>query len=387
MRARRLAALAIVVPLSAVVPACRRAAKPAPAAQGSVAPAPAPAPMTADASPIAVAVDARAELMAILFRLAGAPEAARAYDTPYRRAVDEHFAPFADHAAVQGTFALRNQHGLGHDAPYAFALQLDPTTFEYRGPARGLPEGLDDRWQGLDLPKYGAEVAKFARESGLVVFLEGQGARLRRTEAPLREALAGAKVVPYFEAIFGATTRGSVHATPGLLTGPMAYGVHATRPDGAVERMQVMFLEDVDEEGAPRPTLRTREYLVHELGHAYVNPLVEANLARLTEAFGPIVARPAVAAAMRAQAYPDAKIVAQESIVRALQILWLRANADAASSARSLAEQQKLGFRWTEALVAALEEARARQGGKLGPDAIVATTREAIVAWDRAHPE
>ncbi len=83
----------------------------APAAAGDAAPAP------AAGGAVRVTVDPRIELISILERLAGGQEYSQGFPSPYRDAVDAHFASFRDHAAVALTKKLRDEHGIAFNAP------------------------------------------------------------------------------------------------------------------------------------------------------------------------------------------------------------------------------------------------------------------------------
>jgi hypothetical protein len=359
--------------------ACQRGAPP-----GASSPAAAPAAGAAAApGPVAlsVAVDPRVELVTLLFRIAGSPEYQRAYDTPYRRAADAHFARFAAHPAVAATAALRAQHGISHDAPVQLAVQLDRETFAPARPLDPPPPGLDERWHAVDRAAYAVLVQDFARASGFWEFWDAQHATRAAVEERYRHALADRPIIAWFDEVFGARDA-AYHVAPGLLTGPMAYGVRAVRPDGREDIVQVLYLEAVDAAGLPQPGERTVEFLVHELAHSYVNPVCERSAA-LAAAAQPLFDR--TAAAMQRQQYPTPRILVNESVVRALVVLFLRERATPAQAARSLSEQESLSFLWTADLVAALDALRERHGGRLPPAGLVETTRATFERWAAGH--
>ena len=223
---------------------------------------------------IDVGVDARIELFSVLERLAGRPEYGVAA-TPYARAVDEWFGPYADDPAVVTFRELVSSHGIGYDAAMTLAVQLDENLAPVR-PLTPLPEGLDRRWEGVDLASVLDEVAAFASTARFDEFMASQHEYVSDVEDAFRRLVASRPVLDWFDAVFGA--RGSVgyHVVPGLLTGLMSFGVHA----GADEIYAIMSLEAPDEAGIPALGLLTEEYLVHELAHSYVNPVVSEHVER-----------------------------------------------------------------------------------------------------------
>jgi hypothetical protein len=324
---------------------------------------------------LVVAVDPRAELMAILFRLAGNPESQRAYDTPYLRAVDAHFAPYKDHPAVAATRALH----VGWDAPYALAVYLDPATFAPIRPLDPRPPGLDERWKRVDLAAYVASVQDFARATDFAGFFAGQRQTLAAVEQRDRDAFAGQPILSFYDALFGRRAA-TYQVSPGLLTAGMGYGVRAVDAAGGEYIYQVVYLENLDAQGLPRPGVRSLEYLVHELGHPYVNPIFEARADDMLPVAQPLFDR--THDAMMKQSYVTPKIMVNESVVRALQVLWLREHVSAQEAERSLREQVGLGFAWTGAVVDAIVDLRAHhREGAPSADELYATVRGVFAAW------
>ena len=164
--------------------------------------------------------------------------------------------------------------------------------------------------------------------------------------------------VTWFDAHPGSRDNTDYHVVPGLLTGLMNFGVHAGHD---TTTYAVVWLEAPDDDGRPRLGLGTEELLVHELAHSYVNPLVRAHLAEFAES-SPLLE--AAAPVMAQQHYPTVEFVIDESVVRALTILYLRDEVGSAAADTYLATQLQLGFSWMLAeLVEALDGLRSASGG------------------------
>jgi hypothetical protein len=311
---------------------------------------------------IDVGVDARVELFSVLERLAGRPEYGVAA-TPYALAADEWFGPHADDPAVVTFRELVSSHGIGFDAAMTLAAQLDENLAPVR-PLTPLPEGLDRRWEGVDLASVLDEVAAFASTARFDEFMASQHEYVSAVEDAFTGFLASRPVLDWFDGVFGARDNAGYHVVPGLLTGLMSFGVRA----GADEIYAIMSLEAPDQAGIPAVGLLTEEYLVHELAHSYVNPVVSDHVERFD---GPSPDLDAAAPAMAQQAYPTREIVVQESIVRALTVLYLNdaVGIDAANS--SLETQIGLGFGWTLDLVLALDAAIKAGDGTLTDELMI----------------
>jgi len=311
---------------------------------------------------IDVGVDARIELFSVLERLAGRPEYGVAA-TPYARAVDEWFGPYADDPAVVTFRELVSSHGIGFDAAMTLAAQLD----ENLAPVRSLtplPEGLDRRWEGVDLASVLYEVTAFASTTRFDEFMASQHEYVSAVEDAFRLFVASRPILDWFDGVFGARGSAEYHVVPGLLTGLMSFGVRA----GADEIYAIMSLEAPDQAGIPALGLLSEEYLVHELTHSYVNPVVREHVERFD---GPSPALDAAAPAMEEQYYPTREIVVQESIVRALTVLYVHEAVGIGAANSSLENQIRLGFVWTLDLVLALDAAIQAGDGTLTDELMI----------------
>ena len=311
---------------------------------------------------IEVAVDARVELFSVLERLAGRPEYGIAA-TPYARAVDTWFAPYAGMPAVASFRQLRSSHSIGYDAAMTLAAQLDEQLAPVR-PLSPLPEGLDVRWEGVDLERVLGEVRDFAAEARFDDFLAAQHDYIAAVEEAFRSFVRSRPVRDWFEGVFGPGQRPGYHVVPGLLTGLMSYGVHA----GTDEFYAIMSLEAPDAGGVPTLGLLTEEYLVHEFAHAHVNSVVREHI----EVFdGPAPLIDSAAPAMEQQHYLTRHIVVEESIVRALAVLYLRDEVGVDAARQSLEMQHRLGFTWTRDLALTLATAIEAGDGMLTDERMI----------------
>jgi Domain of unknown function (DUF4932) len=277
--------------------------------------------------------------------------------------VDELFAPYADDPAVVTFRELVPSHGIGYDAAMTFAAQLHENLAPL-GPLAPLPEGLDRRWEGVDLASVLDEVRAFASTTRFDDFMASQHEYVAAVEDAFHSFVASRPVLDWFDGVFGSRVSAGYHVVPGLLTGLLSYGVHA----GADEIYAIMSLEAPDQAGIPTLGLLTEEYLVHELAHSYVNPVVREHVKQFE---GPSPALDAAAPAMQQQHYPTREIVVQESIVRALTVLYLRDTVGIEAATSSLENQNRLGFIWTRDLAVALDAAIQAGDGTLPNEVMI----------------
>lgn len=332
-------------------------------------------------SSLQIGVDRRVELISILFRLAENPSYQKARG-PYADDVDRHFASLRDHPAVAATRELLLRFLIAYDAPIKLAVYLD-ASFKPLRPLSPTPPGLDKRWEGAPIDDYLSKVRDFAAKSHFDEFFRAHAGYYQSVEGAFRSSLK-TPIIPWFDAAFGARKGARYQVIPGLLTGGMNYGTSALHRDGSEDIVQVMYLENPDAQAVPHPTERTLEFLAHEFAHSYIHPLLEPQMESFREAAQPVFAR--VERAMRAQAYPSYPLMVEESVVRAVTILYLRDRASAEQVARSLAEQQKLSFLWTPELVAALDGVRKHERGRFAAASLGQAVRDVFGSWLAAQP-
>jgi hypothetical protein len=332
-------------------------------------------------SSLQIGVDRRVELISILFRLAENPSYQKARG-PYADDVDRHFAPTREHPAVAATRELRARFSIGYDAPIKLAVYLD-ASFKPLRPLSPTPPGLDKRWEGAPIDDYLAKVRDFAAKARFEEFFRAHAAYYQSVEGAFRSSLK-TPIIPWFDAAFGARKGARYWVIPGLLTGGMNYGTSALHRDGSEDIVQVVYLENPDAQAVPHPTERTLEFLAHEFAHSYIHPLLEPQMESFRESGQAALAR--VEAAMRAEAYPTYPIMVEESIVRAVTVLYLRDRSTAEHAAHSLAEQQRLSFLWMPELVAALDDLRKQQHGRFAAAPLGQAARNVLASWLAAHP-
>lgn len=332
---------------------------------------------------IVVAVDPRVELLSIVSRLAGYPEYSHPANTPYVRAVDEHFARWREHPAVVTARGLRRDHGVGYNAPIGLAAYLDAHFTPRRPLTPPLPD-LDARWNAVDMTAYVTQLQDFARASDLAGFLAAHRDHHARVAAALRTALDGHRIVDWYDAHFGPRPTATFRVVPGLLTGGNSYSAQATDDDPAQDIVLVIYLHDPDADGVPRPTRDLVYTVVHEFAHAYVNPALGAHADLVLPAATPLHARHA--AIMARQNYPAPEIMANESVVRALCVLYAADRGVEGAAVAQMVYERQRGFLWIKPLADALTALRARHGGKLPAAELAAATRDVFTAWSAENP-
>jgi hypothetical protein len=320
----------------------------------ALAPGAGAAPRCGEAIP--VAVDERVELVSIVFRLAGCFEFDQpASRSPYAGEVEAAFGALRGHDAVVRAKALRERHGIGFNAVPDLAVHLGPLPeLAPLVPFSPHPERLDRRWAGADVEGFLSALRAFAAEGEFARFAEEHAGFYRRCEERLQAMVEASGIRQWVRGFFAAPAATDFRALVGLLQGGANYGCSVRLPDGRLLLTPALGVWKWDSEGLPVFGDGHLPTLAHEFTHAFANPVVDAHWGALEPPMGRVFAR--VRAAMVDKAYPNPKIVAQESLVRGCVVrfaAWAKGDAAAEAQAR---EEAAAGFPWTGGLAGLLLE-------------------------------
>ena len=224
---------------------------------------------------IDVTVDARVELLSIIFRLAGNSEYTQAKVPAYAKDVDDQFGALRDHPVVQTARRLREQYGVSYDAPMSLAGHLkDATTLELVVPLQPWPEGLDQRWKPQELEPFLQQARDFAAAGQFQSFFDKHKGLYDQAVSRMRELLLRQAHAEWFNAFFGTRQDCRFHVVLGMLNGPCCYGARLQSQDRR-EMYCILGVWMVDAQGVPRFDKSVMPTVVHEFAHSYANPLVD----------------------------------------------------------------------------------------------------------------
>ena len=299
------------------------------------------------------AVDARVELVGVVFRLAGSREYEAERLPTYVAAIEQHFGAHRRHAAVRHARILAATYGIGYERVVRLALHLTPPP-----DLRLRPTGTDlgDGWTRARARAFAADVRAFAAATDAAAFFDAQAPRYAAAARRMQARLDATVDAAWLARFTGLPDADTTRVVVGLGLGPHSYAVRFTHPDGTTEHHAVMGAATADAAGrAAFDAVRAPDLaatVVHELAHGVVNPLVHAHLYALHTAGREVF--DAVAGVMRRQGYGRWEAVQYESLVRAVVGRYLRAHEGTAAAEAYLAAQHARGFVWLAALDARL---------------------------------
>ena len=308
------------------------------------------APYTAEApvGALNVKVDARVELISIIYRLAGNPEYSQGRVPAYLKELNRHFGLAQSHPAVLLARKLRQTRGVSYDAPMSLAVHLkDAQSLELRTPLEPWPAGLDSRWRPDELELFLEHARQFARDTKFERFWQAHQSLYEQTEARARQLVESEGHLDWFDRFFGARPGARFHLAPALVNGGSCYGPKFQQ--GQQEELYcILGVWSCDAEGQPQFTREALPTIIHEFCHSYVNPVIYAHTAELEPAGTNLFAK--VQSQMRRMAYGNWTTMMHESVVRAAVVRYLQATEGEAAAQRQIKQEIDRGFVWMREL-------------------------------------
>ena len=306
-----------------------------------------------------VEVSETVELMSILSRTAGFHEYNMDLGCQYIDDVDAWFAPFKQHPMVSYYKGLKDNYGIGFNAPASLAISLEIDGGKIK--MVGKKELLDNRWFNVDLDDFVARLNQFYTDTRFHEFYQQHQSFynkvLREYETNVMQyfhqdwyaRFYGEEPSENYGVIIGFTNGGENYSADRQMAGKpretysiCGYWVHP-------QMGSVMDPQNAKKHAAP--------IVIHEFNHAFVNPLIEKE--KNAKLLGDIPQRllDQNYDIMRQQAYPEGTIVFNETVVRAATILYLMENGYSSQEVRNeLNDQLSCGFNWMPEVVAALRD-------------------------------
>lgn len=231
---------------------------------------------SAKAQNLAPTVDKRIELMALVFRLAGAEEYQPSYNykSSYTDKIERKFAPFRGSEVVKYTQQLRNKYGIGFDAVILFALYTEITDGKVAFRNDVDIRNLDKRWPQDSLPKYMNLLNKFYKQTGFDAFFASNADLYAKAGEAFKTKVMNEINLKWFDDFFGQKKADNFKVMISLSFCEGNYGPHIKDKSGNEEYYTIYGSCRTDSAGIP--IYGQMGWLVaHELSHSYWNPAIK----------------------------------------------------------------------------------------------------------------
>ncbi|HHT72228.1 MAG TPA: DUF4932 domain-containing protein [Firmicutes bacterium] len=258
----------------------------------------------------------------------------------YFRALKAFFAGYKEHKAVAIAEEF-SKTGFTFDAPPAFICHLGPLpglelAYEYSDYLIGRAGGREK------LEEFRLALIGLARESNFLEFFAQWEPYLDESLAPSREGFREDVLTEWLQEFFG-WSAGEFHLimAPSMFPGG-GYGANATDQDGRMVVFQIIRENGSSSDRPEFPTSTNLELLtIHELGHSFVNPSLEAYPER-AKAVKPLMWP--VREIMKQQAYPTVSIFLNEQVLRGVEVIAARELYGPEMEAWVIANNEEWGF-------------------------------------------
>ncbi|MGI6359117.1 MAG: DUF4932 domain-containing protein [Bacillota bacterium] len=268
----------------------------------------------------------------------------------YYRALRDFFSDYQSHEAIKLAQELTNL-GYTYDAPIAFICHLGPLPdlelqHEYSEYIVGRAHGRER------LERFRSALKDLAAESNFMEFYRSWQPRYQQwVEAANMD---GEMVVNWLEQFFGQeASEFQIILAPAMFPGG-GYGATVTTAEGEKISFQVVRERGESTAEPSFPSGLGLEYLsLHEWGHSFVNPALEARsdlVGRLVRFFRP------VSREMKAQAYGSVHVFMNEQVLRAVTTLAAEELYGQERYEQFLANEMDASFYLTEGIVNILRD-------------------------------
>lgn len=298
-------------------------------------------------------VDERVELLSIVFRLAENPEYNMNTLPKYSAEIDQYFAPYNSHPAIQMAHMLLVKKGVSFDAVMSMAISLSPPP-ELKPLVTLSATVPEARWGVADTERFLPLLRDFYRDSTFAEFYAAHQEMYRLAETRFATTLNPVDF-GWYPRFYGSAPDLKYHLILGMNNGGGNYGPRLVEPGGHMELFSIIGCWTHDDAGMPTYP-EDRGYvstIIHEFNHSFVNPAVAEHWSEFSGA-EPVFK--VAADQLRRQAYGNAETMVDESLVRAAVIVYFRdAGEDRVSNLKRIRQEQRIGFLWMDQLVEMLE--------------------------------
>lgn len=294
------------------------------------------------------------ELTSIMARTAGFREYCTDFSDSYDEDMTLWFSSFADHPSIQYLQGLRDRYHVSHDAFSTLALHLEKEGGRYV--LRQNTEYLSNRWLSVNKDSLLLMINRFYADTRFHVFFENHRTFYEEQCRLFTPSLVDSIDTQWIERYHG--TRGDrFHVVLAFSNGNHNYGPSRATDKGRENYALAGYVSPrlVHLNGYTLHSLYG-DMIVHEFNHSFINPLLrDSTFRQAMRPLGEEMLRRSYHTMTNMQ-YGRWDIVVNETLVRAVTLLYKQAHGCSASELeRLIREEESHGFRWMTDVVASLE--------------------------------
>lgn len=295
------------------------------------------------------------ELLSIMARTAGYREYNMDMAGKYTEETETWFAPFESHPAVAYMQSLPPKYGIGYDAVASMSLHTETDGKKVR-----LVDAttLEKRWKNVNLDTCLMYINQFYTDTRFHEFYVQHHDFYEEGLQAYRNNVMQYFHQDWYSQFYGMAPEETFTVIIGFTNGGHNYGPSRQFPGQKKEVFAICgYYLDKETGKAFEKGELWASTLIHEFNHSFVNPRLddEANKTLLLPIGEDLYVL--TKNLMNWQAYKSATTVLNESIVRAVVVIYMEENGFAAEQVRDeMYDQLCRGFHWIPELVSALKE-------------------------------
>ena len=297
------------------------------------------------------------ELLSTVWRLSGAREYNNCRVEKYAQDVDATFGQFKEHPVVELARQYRKEFGISYDAVVSYGLHLkvmDDAEIVFDDSFMDGGDDSFDRWPEKQKEEFLKPLNDFYHASKFHQWFLMQQDLYLEVEKAFRDI--NKKVDhDWFNSYFGKENDGRFRIVLSLLVGQNNYGCSAKLKDGSDVLSPVIGCCETADNGdfyyEPSSVL---PIIIHEFCHHFCNRLNRQNWSLMDKSAEKIFL--VKADQLLQSAYGSARIMMNETFVRASVIRYMVSHYPQVSEEKLIKEEEKKGFVLTQTLCDALKE-------------------------------
>ena len=303
------------------------------------------------------------ELLSTVWRLSGAREYNNCRVEKYAQDVDATFGQFKEHPVVELARQYRKEFGISYDAVVSYGLHLkvmDDAEIVFDDSFMDGGDDSFDRWPEKQKEEFLKPLIDFYHTSKFHQWFLMQQDLYSEVEKAFQDI--NQKVdYDWFNSYFGKQSGGQFRIVLSLLVGQNNYGCSAKLKDGSDMLSPVIgCCETADNGDLYYESNLVLPIIIHEFCHHYCNRLNRQNWSLMDKSAEKIFL--VKADQLSQSAYGSARIMMNETFVRASVIRYMASHYPQVSEEKLIKEEEKKGFVLTQTLCDALKEYEQQRG-------------------------
>ncbi len=294
---------------------------------------------------VPVSIDSRVELIGILCYLSDFQEYSNDEVISYKTAVDEYFKDFRNHEAVNYLKEIRNNLGIGYNAPMEFAVYLTDSLTPLV-PFSQVHNGFDSRWNEESYNKFSILVKKFANDTKFDDFFKTQKKKYEQDILAIEQNINSSINFDWFSSYFGEIPKNTkFKIILSLNSGRSNYGATTIINN---ESIKYSINGVYERQGGINLGSFSVGLIIHEFCHSFCNPIISEYETKL-EKTGKLIYDDFISHKHQKE-YGCWETVLCETFVRTSVSCYLKENGTCLKSSLNRMVDKKKGFMWIKPL-------------------------------------